>query len=86
MSLLIFFGPIFTYLLMLVLGVPVFLLFYKLQWWHAASVGLLVSLAFTWFVGRSTNPFHAEMYGLSEDSLYLAAGYTTAVLFWFIAL
>lgn len=85
----LFFGPIFTYPLMLVVGLPIFLLFRKLkwlQWWHAAGMGLLVALAFTWLWDKSGNPYHIEIYGPSEAGLWLTMGYMTATLFWFIGL
>jgi hypothetical protein len=80
------FGPIFIYPFMVAIGLPVFLVFWKLkwlEWWHAAGIGLLTSAVFVWLWEGSINPYHVEIYGLQEGSLYLTAGYLTGLVFWF---
>lgn len=77
-----------VYLLMLVLVLPLFLLCIKLKWlkwWYAAIAGIAISIAFTWLLAVSSNPYHIEIYGISDLFSYLTIGYTIAVFFWAMA-
>lgn len=82
------FMPLFTYPLTLIFALPVFLLFWKLkwlQWWHATGMGLAIAIGFAWLFLGSANPYHVEIYGIADASVYLATGYSIAFAFWCIA-
>jgi hypothetical protein len=80
---------IIMYLFELTFAVPLFLLFKKLgwlSWWHSTFAGLATAAIFVAFYWYSANPYHIEIYGLSNAISYLAIGTGSGLLFWLIAL
>jgi len=85
----VFFIALFAYPLTLLCAVPLFFAFKRFGWLECrqtVTAGLVIAALFAWFFLRGANPYHVEIYGVSEACMYLATGGGIALVFWFIAI
>lgn len=77
------------YIFELLVALPLFCAFKRwgwVRWWHAVTAGFTTAAGFVVFYLNSISPYHAEIYGPSEATVYCAIGASAGLLFWLIAL
>jgi hypothetical protein len=81
-------GALIALPLMLVLGVPLFLLCQRhrlLQWWHAALCGLLCGALGSLLIAPA-NLAYLDSFGIQNGLIFTGIGIFTGLLFWWLGI